>query len=1267
MSQTVKFQIDLETNGAQVLQSLSIDADDLKAAIVGVCSEVKDLGGTIGGLAEKGLIFSAIRDAVDSLLGAVGGLANEYDAFDRSMRAVNTMAGENREGLRYLKEEVESLAGIIPKTKSELADGLYQVISNGVPRDNWISFLNDSARAAVGGIADLGQTVTVTSTIIKNYGLAWNAAGEIQDKIQVTAKNGVTSFEQLAMALPRVTGQASSLDVNINELLASFATLTGVSGNTAEVSTQLAAIFTALIHPTKEASELAKQMGVQFDAAAIQASGGMQNFLTQLTSDVKRYSDASGMLEQEVFGRLFGSSEALRALIPLTGELAEKFGQNIEAMADSEGVIDAAFEEMSEGGRENALVLKNMFTTMLDWAGAVASAIHPYLSFVAIGGQAIYGLALMVSSLKKARVALMAFAAVQQKNSAVTLLVAAHHKIQAFAQNLLAASSYSATAGTWALTAATTALYAALTLGISLAITGLVTLISNLGEESEKTTEKVDVLRDSKEAFKHAAANATAEMELELASLRSLISAHGNDAEVVEQLNQKYGEAFGNHATASQWYDTLVKKSRAYCTQLGYEAKAKSLATQIAEKEFEREDLEAQLASTPQKRMTCAPVNGGLLNPYEVENPAYAKLKDEIAGVDEVLLQLQSEFDKCTDKIAEANGELQRSTKVNVQAIEWQKMSYTDLGKAIDEQKNKVGNLAGVDDVEALRQAKLLQNMEARYKQLSSQYGLSSVSKKSGNPDVVKYNGENLIANAKSYSDIANNLSFYERELEKADASDKAHITTLVRKIAALKEAQEAIKGMINEVNRPSELNTLSDIDKGIEYQQRLREKATSENVAGIDMEIRRLKSLRTALEESSHVVLGLDQIKTYEQLDAEIGFYENKLRHSTEVERIEVQNQINNLRTLRDEWDESMARLNIPEDISQLTTIDKLNRAIEYYEDRIKHASAEEIAGFQRSKSVLEEKRNALTRVADIASMEYEVSDLGGMNRRQLKIELDLIGLEGVKTKIKSLQRMLDDTKNPLNEDQRKQVARLIGEWKNYENQMKRSDLRIHDVWGSARGLGGSLMGMTQAVKGNSSAWEKMVGIVDGLLGVYDSVKGIVAIVKLFTKTTIAATAAKRAEAIAATTGAAAQGAGAIVAETAAAAQIPVIMGNKAATASYLELAAAAYFAAHAFIPFAGFAIASGFVTAAVATTKTIGATPFAKGGVVYGPTLGLVGEYAGASNNPEVIAPLDKLKTLIQPNDGYGSGGVVEFKIDGRVLRGVLEKVEKVRKRTK
>ena len=61
-----------------------------------------------------------------------------------------------------------------------------------------------------------------------------------------------------------------------------------------------------------------------------------------------------------------------------------------------------------------------------------------------------------------------------------------------------------------------------------------------------------------------------------------------------------------------------------------------------------------------------------------------------------------------------------------------------------------------------------------------------------------------------------------------------------------------------------------------------------------------------------------------------------------------------------------------------------------------------------------------------------------------------------------------------------------------------------------------------------------------------------------------------------------------------------------------------------------------------------------FANGGIISGPTLGLMGEYPGASSNPEVVAPLDKLKSLI----GGSGGGTLEARISGNDLLILMNK---------
>lgn len=94
-----------------------------------------------------------------------------------------------------------------------------------------------------------------------------------------------------------------------------------------------------------------------------------------------------------------------------------------------------------------------------------------------------------------------------------------------------------------------------------------------------------------------------------------------------------------------------------------------------------------------------------------------------------------------------------------------------------------------------------------------------------------------------------------------------------------------------------------------------------------------------------------------------------------------------------------------------------------------------------------------------------------------------------------------------------------------------------------------------------------------------------------------------------------------------------------------------------------AGVALIAGSVVITNMLNKGPQPTAFAEGGIVSGPTLGLMGEYPGASTNPEVIAPLDKLRNLIKTDNQ--SGFVASTTISGRDLAIVLERYNKDRNR--
>ena len=115
----------------------------------------------------------------------------------------------------------------------------------------------------------------------------------------------------------------------------------------------------------------------------------------------------------------------------------------------------------------------------------------------------------------------------------------------------------------------------------------------------------------------------------------------------------------------------------------------------------------------------------------------------------------------------------------------------------------------------------------------------------------------------------------------------------------------------------------------------------------------------------------------------------------------------------------------------------------------------------------------------------------------------------------------------------------------------------------------------------------------------------------------------------------------------------------NAAATAN-TAAAASGGASAVASIPYVGPVLAVAAVASILAALASL--PKFAKGGVVSGPTFGLMGEYAGATHNPEVIAPLNTLRQYIQTDTSLGP---VDFRIRGRDLVGVSRKEGRRRSR--
>lgn len=387
-----------------------------------------------------------------------------------------------------------------------------------------------------------------------------------------------------------------------------------------------------------------------------------------------------------------------------------------------------------------------------------------------------------------------------------------------------------------------------------------------------------------------------------------------------------------------------------------------------------------------------------------------------------------------------------------------------------------------------------------------------------------------------------------------------------------------------------------------------------------------------------------LNEIQSYEELSKAVQYY-NKVKDAatTDADRLKAQQSIDTLEDMRKAWDAASSTAKAyepPKDIADIRSIDQANEALTHY--RNAYDAATDDAERQRLQGIID-KIEALkkswtgtteTVKADtprwrstLDEIRADLDRIYALPPKLWKVEVKGMGFEALTKQIRALEKM--KYMPGVNADDIKGIDETIARLQ----QMRAASLSgmetFSGMWDATKGLQGGIRSMTKVTDENATAWEKVSAVVDGAMQMYQAVAQIIQIVDAV----ITASSATKQSTSAAN----------------------VASSNAEANAD-ITAAAAKLFKAHAWIPWVGVGLGAAAVATMLATMFSL--PKYAQGGIAYGPTVGMFGEYANASTNPEVVAPLDRLRTLIQPQGNLG--GEVEFRIEGRTLRGILNKVD-------
>lgn len=268
--------------------------------------------------------------------------------FNKAMSNVATLIPGNIKRVEELKRNVQDMAMATGKGTGDIAEGLYEVVSAFGDASDTAKKLDINVRAGAAGMATTIDAMKLTSAVTKGYGnTTAEAVQKAADLAFMTVKLGQTTFPELGYAIKGVIPLAAQLKLKQEELFTTFATLTGVTGNATEVSTQFSGILRSMIKPTddmkKAIQKVALQIGLEKDATAesIIQKIGFKKTLEGLVSATDGTTRG--------IAKLFVRVEGLTGLLPLTSSLSETYNKKLKEITDSSGALDEAFKEISEG------------------------------------------------------------------------------------------------------------------------------------------------------------------------------------------------------------------------------------------------------------------------------------------------------------------------------------------------------------------------------------------------------------------------------------------------------------------------------------------------------------------------------------------------------------------------------------------------------------------------------------------------------------------------------------------------------------------------------------------------------------------------------------------------------------------------------------------------------------------------------------------------------------------------------------------------------
>ena len=305
---------------------------------------------------------------------AIGGMAyavKESSEFNKSFALISTSVTATGGDLAKYRTDILNYSTTSVKSLEDINAALYTAAQAGIGYTDSLEFMGKSEQLAVANNANLNTTVDLLTGTMNAYGFTIKDVGHLNDVYFQSTLIGKQTIDQLGQSMGNVVGIAANSGVSFEELNAAIATLTAKGMQTPEAITAIKAAITTIISPSKEASEAAKALGLNFSLTELTSKG-----FAGMLAEIMHKTGGS----KEAMVGLFNEVRAMNGVLSLTGDGMKFFNNALDEIVHSAGAAEAAYQKMVATFSNQMQIIENVAkVTMI----SIGSELEPMAAKVA--------------------------------------------------------------------------------------------------------------------------------------------------------------------------------------------------------------------------------------------------------------------------------------------------------------------------------------------------------------------------------------------------------------------------------------------------------------------------------------------------------------------------------------------------------------------------------------------------------------------------------------------------------------------------------------------------------------------------------------------------------------------------------------------------------------------------------------------------------------------------------------------------------------------